>query len=345
MRSFAVASLTPLWDGTKGLKRYLSDRPFGEKKKSNDREILQLRFENRILQEQVKKMTEWLAEEQKGKERWEVLQKLVAYRDQTSESHWRDFFQRRAHYLRDLLQREWMALPAQIIYRDPSFWSSSLWLGIGEEDNRSLGKILVAKNSPVVAGSSLVGVIDFVGKRQSRVRLLTDSGLSPAVRAVRGASQDREIASLSRCLLQHLERRKDLAFEQKEVLLENLRSLKNCLSDSWEEAYLAKGEIRGSSASFWRSRAPLLKGVGFNFDYEDREGEARPLSPALLKEGDLLVTSGFDGVFPPDLLVGNVVKVQPLREGEYSYEIEVSPAAPRLNDIQILFVLPPLGGE
>ena len=165
---------------------------------------------------------------------------------------------------------------------------SSLWVNVGEEDNRVLGRGVIAKNSPVVSGGALVGVVDYVGKRQSRVRLITDSGLSPSVCAMRGGGN-----------------------------------------------HLAKGELHGSSAPLWRSRSLQLKGIGFHFDSGDQQGGS-------LQEGDLLVTTGLDGVFPPDLLVGRVVKVSATRPGGYAFDIEALAAATNLNDLQTLFVLPPL---
>lgn len=123
-----------------------------------------------------------------------------------------------------------------------------------------------------------------------------------------------------------------------------------------EEEYLAKGELHGSSAPFWRSRGISLKGIGFNFDYPDEEGPSRDLKNGrptgnsagaipLLKEGDLLVTSGLDGVFPQGLLVATVSSIAPLKEGSYAYEIEARPLASNLNDLQAVFILPSLSSE
>jgi cell shape-determining protein MreC len=287
LRSFTVASLAPTWKWAKGIKQYLSDRPerfWGNKKNVDAAEVLRLQLENQILRSQIAKAAQWLESEQHIREQMELLKGL----DKSGNEQSREFFQMRASHLRDLLRWELMAMPAQAIYRDPASWSSSMWINVGEMDNRILGRGVIAKNSPVVAGGALVGVVDYVGKRQSRVRLITDSGLSPSVRAVRG------------------------------------------------ENYLAKGELHGSSTPFWRSRSPLLKGIGFHFDSKD------PKQTSSLQEGDVLVTTGLDGVFPPDLLVGKVVKVSRTKPGGYAFEIEAQPAVARLNDLQTLFVLPSL---
>ena len=61
----------------------------------------------------------------------------------------------------------------------------------------------------------------------------------------------------------------------------------------------------------------------------------------LLRLGDLLVTTGLDGIFPADLLVGTVTKIQPLCEGGSSYSLEAEPACVDFYRISEVFVLPP----
>ena len=182
-------------------------------------------------------------------------------------------------------------MPCSVGYRSPSSWSSSLWVNIGEETNASIGAKVVAKNSPVLSGTAVVGVIDFVGKRQSRVRLVTDEHLCPSVRVARNG------------------------------------------------LYLAKGEIHGSGGPIWRSKAATLKGVGFNYAFEDECG-ACPEGVDLFQKGDLLVTTGFDGVFPPDLVVGTVRRIHPSKPGSFIYSMDVDPAASDLNDLKALYVIP-----
>jgi rod shape-determining protein MreC len=323
MRCYSVASFAPAWGWVKEIKQYLSDRPsrLWVEKKETDKELLsQLELENAMLRLSVEKMSKWLSDEERQSKKWENQKK--------------DFFERRANRLISLIQSELMAMPAQVIYRDPTSWSSSLWINVGEEDNRVLGHPVIAKNSPVVSGSSLVGVVDYVGKNQSRVRLITDSGLSPAVRCVRGSGQNREIASLVGSLIDRLEYRSG-----KDSLIGDLHSLKNELEAGKEERYLAKGELHGSGSPLWRARSTDLKGIGFNFDYADEEGSS-PKGIPILEKGDLLVTTGFDGVFPSDLQVGIVTSVTPPKSGGYAYEINVRPIVSNLNDIEDLFVLP-----
>ena len=292
---------------------------------SPSNELSRLQLENQNLRTQIDHVYEWVLFDQRIGEQFEGL---------------RNFSQKRAAHVRDLLLGQLSSLPAQVIYRDPSSWSSSLWVNVGEENNRALGRTIVAKNSPVLADGSLVGVVDYVGNKQARIRLITDSGLSPSVRVCRGGMQNRELARQLQVLSNQLEKRNDLFATEaaKEQFLAQLKGLKERNGISWEDGYLAKGEVHGSSAPFWRSRGPILKGVGFNFDYPDEPRSGVPI----LKEGDLLVTSGLDGVFPSGLQVGTVTWVKPAKEGSYAHEIEVRPAASHLNDLQTLFILPSL---
>lgn len=200
-------------------------------------------------------------------------------------------YERVSAEVRSQLKDNAQYVTAQVIYRDPSSWSSSLWVNVGEATSA-----IVMKNSPVIADGALVGVVDYVGKKQARIRLITDSGLSPSVRVRRGKGS--------------------------------------------EDGYMAKGEVHGSSTPFWRSRSPTLKGIGFHHDHAEK---IQDRTIPLLKEGDLLVTSGLDGVFPPDLCVGTVCWIDPLEEGGYAYNIEVRPAVNHLNDLQTVFILPAVG--
>lgn len=200
---------------------------------------------------------------------------------------------------------------ARVIYRDPSSWSSALWVDVG--------KARVQKNSPVLVGKSVVGVVDHVGKRYARVRLITDSALQPAVRVFRAQEND--------------------------------------LSKKPSGWYGAKGILKGAGTPLWRSRGARLKGIGFNYDFADDKGPARDLSGAaldssvkvaaepLIKVNDLLVTSGMDGVFPADLKVAVVSRIYPLLEGAYSYEIEAKATAGSLDELKRVVIIAPLEFE
>jgi rod shape-determining protein MreC len=338
MRKCSVASLSPVWGWTKDFKRYLSDRPYNlwSVKKGGDQELIaRLELENGLLRNQMGKMSQWLLEEERLSKQLEIIKIVDQQKAQTKDPIHSLFFERRRDHLLSLVRSELMAMPSQVIYRDPSLWSSSLWINVGDDDNRVLGSLVIAKNSPVVLGLALVGVIDYVGKKQSRVRLITDSALSPAVRAVRGFSQDFGVQMMVDSLVKRLS-----GLDGKEKFIESLQLFKETLPVQGKDMYLAKGELHGSGFSLWRARGSLLKGVGFNFDYPDQEGCLQKGVP-LLQKGDLLVTTGFDGVFPPDLEVGVVVDVTIPSPGGYAYEIDVLPIVDDMNDLSTLFVLPP----
>lgn len=230
---------------------------------------------------------------------------------------------------------------AHVIYRNPQSWGSFFWVDVGQER--------VQKNSPVVLGNALVGLVDYVGKSQARVRLITDLGLKPSVRAVRGCLQNAQLFEHIESVLHHVQGRADLPLDEIEQLeliaaLEKLQRNLTVDRDSW---YLAKGILEGGGSPLWRSRSHLLKGIGFNYDFADEKGPARPLlsDPPILQAQDLLVTTGLDGIFPQGLRVAEISKVLPLKEGAYAYEIEAIPVVKNLDSIQTVFILPSLCDE
>ncbi len=263
---------------------------------------------------------------------------------------------RRADRLKRLLVLQYESIPAQVIFREPSSWSSTIWISVGETDNRVLGTTIVAQNSPVLANQSLVGVVEYVGETQSRVRLISDAGMVCAVRSVRGGMQNNELTQHVQNLLTHVQVRQDLfaSTEEQARFVDMLAAFKNRLNDA-EEEELAKGEICGCSAPLFRSRKAILKGTGFNYDFPDEAGPARDIKTGrvlgdhfsketlLIQPGDLLVTSGFDGVFPAGIPVAIATSIAPLKEGGFTYELEAKPTAGDLMDLQTVFVMPPLG--
>jgi rod shape-determining protein MreC len=194
-----------------------------------------------------------------------------------------------------------------------------------------------------------------VGRRRSRVRLVTDSSCHPAVRAVRGGLQDRELLEHISAVQEVLASRGDLftTDEAAAILQNNLNILRERLDPTGESCYLVKGNLCGAAEQSWRGGGTLLRGEGFNYDYADAHGPARDLrtgctadapdSPGipLIQQGDLLVTSGLDGLFPEGLAVGRVVKVMPLVEGAYCYELLATAVAGNLSELRYVFVLPP----
>lgn len=246
------------------------------------------------------------------------------------------------HFLADLSSQ---AVAASVIYRDPTSTSCSLWIDAGKITNTLLGKEVIKKNSPVVIGSSVVGAIDYVGKRHARVRLISDSSLQPSVRVARGFAQNRLLLEQIEPLLRTIKANPSL-WPKWSTLTAELEKFKKGLSPEGETLYLAKGIVKGHSTPLWRNSHQRLIGLGFNYDFDDDSGNARELisnTLPIIREGDLLVTTGMDGVFPRDLRVATVTKVYPLQEGAYSYKIDATPIVANLDSLQTLFVLPPTG--
>lgn len=229
------------------------------------------------------------------------------------------------------------AIRANVIYRDPTSWNSILWVNVGEQSNEKIGERVIAKNSCVLVGKAIVGIVDYVGKKESRVRLLTDRTLHPAVRSSRGELKNQAMLEHLDVVLTGLSYNKEYtAFFER---------IKKRLVEEKGTLYLAKGYLQGAGAPLWRKRGAQLLGSGFNYDFADKQGAAKRIDlgnpNALLQEGDLLVTTGMDGIFPPDLFVAFVTKVYPLKEGDVSYKIEAKPYIPNLDRLKSCTILPP----
>jgi len=320
MRDSAVQLSSPFWRTMDRVKAFVSGRDKDDLDVISRAEYLHLKLENQLLKKEMDKAHQ-VIDQAKSLQ----LSKLV---------------------------------PAEVIYRAPTTWNSSLWINRGRETNAELGYEIIAKNSPVLSGSALIGVVDYVGKKQSRVRLITDSGLSIAVRAARGEPQHQRFSKCLDDLTAYLANVEGSPINesQKKQLVQQLKTLKKVLLPGQDCLLLAKGELHGSSLPLWRSNGELLQGVGFNYDFADDEGPARDLRSGipygshesgnglpLLKERDILITTGMDGVFPSGLQVAEVVSIGTLEEGDYTYELVATPIAGNLNEVSLLFVMPPIG--
>lgn len=333
IRGFAVSLFSPLWQKLTPAKEENS-------------QLLRLQIENQLLTNEITRLQELL------KEAFYLKKELQQLFSSNGTAH------QRLRNLKHLLKRRLEAVPAKVIYRPSTAWNSFFWIDVGQFTNESLSKQVIAKNSPVVIGNSLVGVIDYVGKHQSRVRLITDNEICPAVRAVRGYPQAVRLIEVINILLDNLSQFDFLfsGLQEKDALFQQLENLQKNLSAQQETLYLAKGELQGSSSPHHRSQGSLLKGIGFNYDFDDDKGPARDLrtgipynsgrkgqSIPLLKVHDILATSGMDGIFPEGLQVAEVVQVDPLEEGAYFYELYAKPTAGNLDSLSLVFVMSPQG--
>lgn len=352
-RNMAISSFIP----TNNLSKFVLKMPDRTFLSENKIEMEKLLLENTMLKNQINGIYEWLFFENRIEDQVDKF-KVLNEEDQ-KDIYLKDFFQRRAEELKEILKVEYQAISAKVVFRSSSSWSSSLWINVGEQNNEQLSKLIVAKNSPVVIGNNLIGIVEYVGPKYSRVRLITDSGFIPSVRALRGEEQDKNLLSIISSLKNHIHAREDLFYskDEKENLLNKLFDLNSRLTHQKEDKFLAKGELHGASHPLWRSKGTYLKGIGFNYDYADEEGPARDLksgrvvtdpeskSIALIEKGDLLVTTGMDGIFPKGLNVAIVTKVHDLEDGDYAYNIEAKPNCANLNELEVVLVLPPSGFE
>jgi cell shape-determining protein MreC len=323
-----------------------------------EEKVKELQRENQLLTSQLDHMRQWLLSEDRIEEQLQRMKDLQD--DNENETSTREFYKRRSFEISKILELQFQSLPAKVVFREPASWSSFVWINVGEKHNRSLGKQIIAKNSPVVVDGCLIGIVEDVRNSQSRVRLITDAHLSLAVRTIRGKQQNEQLSQQLESVFRMLEVRKDLfqTAEEQRAITAFFSRLKARMNLDTHDRYLAKGQLQGGGAPLWRARGSSLLGIGFNYDFADAEGPARDLrsgkdkdslnsleSLAILREGDLLITSGLDGIFPAGLPVAIVRRVENLREGACSYDIKAEAVAGSLNNLSAVVVLPPLHFE
>lgn len=357
IRSAPVSLAAPFWEKILAFK-YVVLHPFQPSpfaSLSIEEEKQRLQLENHLLQTENSRLQEQLNEQLL------LISQIAQMRaaDPNAASSLGSHAEKTLHkYLRVLGQRM-QALPARVIFRTFDSWHQMLWINVGESSNQSGENPVVALNSPVVVGSAIVGIIDFVGKNQSRVKLITDSRLTPSVRASRGGEQDFHLNEQVESLLQQMDVKKQVPLSPDDLaqLSQLLIKLKQGLQPFKRSWYLAKGELKGSPSSSRIGQNIILEGTGFNYDFPDEEGGGRDLRSGkallyhkeqampILKIGDILITTGMDGVFPPGFRVGVVTRIGLLKEGDYFYDLEARPIAGPLEELSLVFVLPPLKKE
>ncbi|AHK63653.1 hypothetical protein BOKEGFJH_00776 [Chlamydia avium] len=215
---------------------------------------------------------------------------------------------------------------SRVIYRDPSYWGSSIWVNSGKSQK-------IQKNSPVLSGNVLVGLVDYVGEQQSRIRLITDVGMQPSVVAIRGGIQLVVIKDLVENLKQHIENLSDIYLLEKDKYekIDQLNDLLSSLNCHEDNVFLLRGTLSGNGGPLWKEETSVLHGEGFCM-----------VKGQYLRKGDILVTTGLDGIFPPGLLVAEVTHVNQPREGACSYEIKARSLARDIAHLSSVLILPPM---
>lgn len=298
LRSAAVATLTPTWRHISNCKELFMNIttvwPTGGYHTPPHvmKELEMIRLENYQLKAQLEHLKAELNLEKVIEKQAQLLMKM---------SDVDAYTQRRKEEIFRQLELYSHAITARVIFKENGSWNSSVWVNVGEATNKRLKTRLIEKNSPVVLGTTVIGVIDYVGEHRSLVRFITDRAVAPSVRVVRGDEKG---------------------------------------------LYLAKGEVQGMRYPLWRSRGTVLRGLGFNYDFEDGEGSSRDLrSTSIIQTGDSIVTTGMDGLFPAGLRLGTISKVYSLQEGSTSYEADIQSPIENFENISFVTILPALSDE
>ncbi len=355
LRNFFLGGVSPLWRGlhrsSLSVPSYASSQPVYKELDDLRQTKEELEKENYLLRKQMEGVQAFLQSRQY------VESELDSYEiidDSAQKANSKELFEKRLQKIKENLSLQLDSFVAKVIYREPTSWSSFIWVNKGQKDNKALGKEIIKENSPVVIGNVVVGVVEYVGESRSKIRLIFDENLTVAVRATRGHSQNKILFEHLSKAVEQLGFKENLFFSKEEQTntLKILNDLLDNIETNASDIYMAKGELSGSSKPLWRSRSQTLKGVGFNYNFSDDKGPSKELlqsniekkqdSKALLKEGDLLLTTGMDGVFPEGLVVGVVSRVHLLKESACSYEIEALAKAPHLDDLEYVTILPSL---
>lgn len=306
-----------------------------------ENKAVDLEVENMQLKQAVQRLLSWISLDQSSEKDLCEARRLLEIRGDS-------FFERRGRYLAQLIDLQLRGIPAQVIFRQPSFESCQVWLNVGASANQKMGAEIVSVGSPVVVGKVVVGVVEEVLADRCRVRLITDRSLNVSVRCVRGHMQDVQLSESCQLLATQLQTRDEL--EGARPLSKVLAAFSKSFETFQKTDFLAKGVVSGNGDS-WVGKKGSLKGEGFQYDFSDEEGPARDVRTGegegvkpkpLISTGDLLVTTGLDGLFPPDLQVAIVTKIYPLSEGKCAFEIGAQALAPHLNHIKNVTVLPSL---
>lgn len=357
VRGQSIAIIAPLWEKILSFKFFINHpsqpSPFNHLSIEEDKQRLQL--ENQLLEIEIAYLQEQLHEQQ-------LISSHIAQIAPLNPSEAKELateYDKNLQKNIKVMQKRIQAIPARVIFRSFDTWNSFLWINQGNYTNQNLQTTIIAKNSPVVIGTAIVGIIDYVGEYQARVRLISDNSVTPSVRASRGSEHDFFLTEQVEELLHQIHYKKNLPIpsEDQTRLSELLQQLKQNLQPLKKTWYLAKGKLLGSVFSARLGQSVYLKGMGFNYDFSDEEGEGRDLRSGklnkqtqaeaipILKLNDILITTGMDGIFPPGFQVAIVTRVELLKEGDYFYDLEARPLAGPLEELSLVFVLPPLTHE
>ncbi len=303
-----------------------------------------VKLDNYILKSQIAYIQEWIAAHQKFEDFFSELKKL----DKTQHLAviTQDAQKKRLKILQDFLNLFGRYAFAKIIFKEPFSSSSYAWINLGEGYNKKIGNNLIQKNSPVVYGDHLLGIVEEVFPNHSKIRLITDPNLVVSVRSSRGDQQLKIVNAKASDLLDSLELIQELSWAKKEGLKELLIELTKDLEKDGHDRFYAKGEVFGAEYSPFLAFQNALIGEGFYLQTAQKSLQQSAnidgFKEIAIKQGDLLVTTGLDGLFPKGLKVGIVLKVEPSQLGQLAYKINAKSTLPDMNEIEYVQVLPPI---
>lgn len=202
---------------------------------------------------------------------------------------------------------------AQVLVKDLRPSSFTFWVDIGSNTCSFIGK-----GSPVCFGPYALGIIDYVGKRTSRVRLITDPKLQPSVTAIRGQAARSWMTDI-------LDAFKADEKLQKSASKRAIQLIQSELQSGIPSIELASGYLTGQKRHVGEE---LLRAEGFSKD-------------VALQVGDRLITSGLDGMFPKGLIIGKIVEMTQPLPGALSYGAWIRPIYSKKRPPYV-YILPPL---
>lgn len=187
---------------------------------------------------------------------------------------------------------------AHVIGCDP-LCPHTLWIDVGVANCS-----FIEKFSPICIGPHALGLVEEVGYRRSKVRLLSDP--KAAVHVCAGKTE-----TLARHYVD------ELASLNSDPVVQSALELVAKKIERPSEEKLATAQLSG-------------------FDKQSRfTGD---VIQGHFKPGDLLVTSGYDGIFPAGFFVGRITKA-----GRSVQKIEAKPSYP-YHSLRAIFVLPAQNG-
>lgn len=249
-----------------------------------------------------------------------------------------------------------------IFYERPPI--GALWIQTGSQTWQNQ-EFPLEKFCPVLSNGSLLGYIEYIGEKSSRVLLIENPKIFTAVRVRRDIPHLNQLSDLGRRFQEALQQDprnfslNEASFKKCVKAVDAVLSILNKEMSEKETStktplFLAYGYLKGSSLKD-QYTSDLLYGTGFSCDQEHENSSKRDLRTgkrslddakiAIIMPDDLLETTGLDGLFPQALPVATVTKVLPLAEGDAFYTIEAHPNHPKIESISSVTILPALPKE